>query len=105
MRDDVVNASASALDDLWRRSNEARRQAEVEQSYPFDPDCRFGAVDVTHRCTDPFGAPVRAGGTCFSEANAQMHDQRRREQFALQHGFAMASGLDCLPPCSQDGAE
>lgn len=104
MRDDVRNVSASALDDLWRRSNEARRKAEAEENYPFDPDCRFGAVDVTHRCTDPFGAPVRQGGTCFSEANAQMHDQRRLERFRLEHAFADAADLPASPPCSWDDA-
>jgi hypothetical protein len=120
----VQNAAASAADDLWRRSNEARRKAEAEQNYPFDPDCRYGAVDPDHRCTDAFGAPVRQGGHCFYEANAQMRDQRRREQFEqraqeaaeierirLQREFIAVSDLDqalverLYPPCLEEAQQ
>lgn len=113
MRDDFRTAAASATDDLWRRANEAKRQAETEEARPFDPDCRFGAVDVEHRCSDPFGAPVREGGTCFYEANAQMHDQERRRRFdeRAQREFIAASGLDkalverLYPECLNDQSQ
>jgi Tfp pilus assembly protein PilP len=123
-RNAVQNAAASATDDLWCRANEARRKAEAEQLSPFDPDCRYGAVDPSHRCTDPFGAPVREGGTCFSEANAQMHDQRRRERFEalaqdaaeierirLQREFVKVADLDkalverLYPPCLEEASQ
>jgi hypothetical protein len=124
MRDDVRNATATATDDLWRRANEAARRAEAEQSFPFDPDCRYGAVDLEHRCTDPFGAPVREGGSCWHEANAQMHDQERKrrldarvqearevERIRLQRAFIEASDLDkalverLYPPCLNDPSQ
>jgi hypothetical protein len=105
-RDNAVrNAAASATDDLWRRHEEARRAAQADREFPTDPDCRYATNDADHQCTDYSGAPIRESASCWYEANAQMHDQRRRE---LQVQFIDVADLDKVlverlyPPCLEE---
>lgn len=72
LRDDVrTSARIAESSRLVAAREQATARGEV------DPNCRFAALDLSHRCLLDDGQPVQSGARCFYEAEMRLRERLR----------------------------